>query len=101
MAPVVYQSPWMNDELRMFRKSVRQFIEREFAPHQACWRQQHRPDVEAWTAAGGNGLLLPDVPDEYGGGGGDLAHQTAGGGGVDRERGGWGERGGLGGGRVI
>jgi len=76
MAPVVYQSPWMNDELRMFRKSVRQFIEREFVPHQACWRQQHRPDVEAWTAAGGNGLLLPDVPDEYGGGGGTFAHQA-------------------------
>src|SRR5947199_3522059 len=76
MAPVVYQSPWMNDDLRMFRKSVRQFIEREFVPHQACWRQQQRPDVEAWTAAGGNGLLLPDVPDEYGGGGGTFAHQA-------------------------
>src|SRR5207245_1965370 len=76
MASVVYQSPWMNDELRMFRKSVRQFIERDFVPHQACWRQQHRPDAEAWTAAGGNGLLLPDVPDEYGGGGGTFAHQA-------------------------
>src|SRR5438309_818588 len=76
MASIVYQTPWMNDELRMFRKSVRQFIERDFVPHQTCWRQQHRPDAEAWTAAGGNGLLLPDVPDEYGGGGGTFAHQA-------------------------
>ena len=32
-------------------------------------RQRHCPDAEAWTAAGATGLLLPDVPEEYGGGG--------------------------------
>ena len=59
----------MNDDLRMFRKSVREFIQKEFVPYQGRWREQHRPDSEAWTAAGATGILLTDVPEEYGGGG--------------------------------
>jgi acyl-CoA dehydrogenase len=66
----------MNDDLRMFRATVRQFIQKEFAPHQARWRQQHHPDAEAWPGAGGIGILLPDVPQEYGGGGGTFAHEA-------------------------
>jgi acyl-CoA dehydrogenase len=76
MSTVAYQSPWLNDELRMFRKTVRRFIEEEFLPHQARWREQHRPDDEAWTAMGSTGILLPDFPEEYGGGGGTFAHET-------------------------
>lgn len=71
-----YESPWMNEELRMYRKSVREFIQQEFLPNQAKWREQHRPDAEAWKLAGQTGLLLPDVPEEYGGGGGTFAHQA-------------------------
>jgi acyl-CoA dehydrogenase len=71
-----YESPWMNPELRMFRKTVREFLEREFLPRQAKWREQHRPDAEAWKEAAKTGLLLPDVPEEYGGGGGTFAHQA-------------------------
>lgn len=71
-----YRSPWMDDDLRIFRKSVRQFIQDNFVPHQARWREQHRPDVEAWNAMGAAGLLLPDFPEEYGGGGGTFAHET-------------------------
>lgn len=66
---MIYQSPWMSDELRIFRETVRKFIQKEFVPHQERWRQQHHPDAEAWTAAGEIGILLPDVPEEYGGGG--------------------------------
>ena len=71
-----YESPWMNDELRMYRKSVREFIEDEFLPNQEKWRAQHRPDAEAWKKAGQTGLLLPDVPEQFGGGGGTFAHQA-------------------------
>jgi acyl-CoA dehydrogenase len=66
----------MDDELQMFRKTVRQFIQEQFVPHQARWREQHRPDDEAWTAIGKAGILLPDFPEEYGGGGGTFAHET-------------------------
>jgi len=71
-----HQSSWATDDVRMFRTMVRQFIQRAFLPHQARWRQQHRPDGDAWTAAGRAGLLLADVPEEYGGGGGTFAHEA-------------------------
>jgi acyl-CoA dehydrogenase len=65
----------MNDELDMFRKTVRQFIQAEFVPQHARWCQQHRPDTEAWTKAGETGILLPDLPEEYGAGG-TFAHEA-------------------------
>ena len=70
------QSPWMNEELGMFRKQVRRFVQEEFLPHEPRWRQQHRVDPDAWTKAGETGILLTDVPEEYGGGGGTFAHET-------------------------
>jgi acyl-CoA dehydrogenase len=71
-----YESPWMNDELLLYRKSVREFIEDAFLPRQESWREQHRPDAEAWKQAGQTGLLIPDIPEQYGGGGGTFAHQA-------------------------
>ncbi len=76
MSSAPAESMWMTDELRLYRASVRQFIAKEFAPNQARWREQHRPDPEAWTAAGRAGLLLPDVPEAYGGGGGTFASEA-------------------------
>ena len=76
MSAGCYDSPWLNDDVRMFRTTVRQFIQKEFAPQQARWREQQRPDAEAWTAAGRTGILLTDVPEEYGGGGGSFAHEA-------------------------
>jgi acyl-CoA dehydrogenase len=74
--PDAYQSPWLTDEVRMFRDTARQFIHKEFVPHQARWSQQQQPDAEAWTRAGEVGLLLSDVPEAYGGGGGTFAHEA-------------------------
>lgn len=71
-----YRSPWLSDGLQAFRSTVRAFIDREFAPHQARWRAQHRPDADAWTKAGAIGMLLSDVPTEYGGGAGTFAHEA-------------------------
>lgn len=74
--PTADRSSWMTDELRTFRTRVRQVIQTEFAPQQERWRRQRRPDLEAWAAAGAAGLLLPDIPREYGGGGGTFAHEV-------------------------
>jgi acyl-CoA dehydrogenase len=54
----------------------RRFIREELAPHQTRWRQQHHPDPEAWTKADSTGILLTDVPEKYGGGGGTFAHEA-------------------------
>ena len=74
--PAVYESSWHNEELTLFRKQVRRFVQEEFVPHEPRWREQHRPDTEAWTKAGATGILLTDVPEEYGGGGGVFAHEA-------------------------
>jgi alkylation response protein AidB-like acyl-CoA dehydrogenase len=71
-----YQSPWIKDDVRMYRETVHQFVEKEFAPQQARWRAQHRPDADAWMNAARAGLLLSDVPEDYGGGGGTFAHEA-------------------------
>jgi acyl-CoA dehydrogenase len=71
-----YVSPWINEEIQLFRKNVRRFIQEEFVPHEAHWREQHRVDREAWTKAGEVGILLTDVPEEFGGGGGNYCHEA-------------------------
>ena len=72
--PSPYASPWMNEELALFRKSVRQFLDEEFVPHDERWRRDHLIDRDAWRKAGHAGLLSADVPEEWGGGGGTFAH---------------------------
>ncbi|PYO93736.1 MAG: acyl-CoA dehydrogenase, partial [Gemmatimonadetes bacterium] len=74
MSSAAYQSPWATDDVEMFRKTVRQFVHKELVPQQARWREHQRPDAAAWTQAGRTGLLLPDLPEAYGGGGGTFAH---------------------------
>jgi acyl-CoA dehydrogenase len=67
-----YHSPWMTADHELYRDTVRRFIEAEFVPSRERWIEQGRPEPEAWAKAGAVGMLLPDVPAEYGGGGGDF-----------------------------
>ncbi|NNG23030.1 acyl-CoA dehydrogenase [Massilia sp. ML15P13] len=69
-------SPWMNEELGAFRDAVRRFVAGEITPHQEAWREQQHVDRDLWTKAGEMGLLLADIPDEYGGAGGSFAHMA-------------------------
>jgi acyl-CoA dehydrogenase len=70
-----YVSPWMDAELESFRDAVRRFVDNEIVPHQQRWREQQHADREVWRKAGEMGLLLADIPEEYGGSGGSFAHQ--------------------------
>ena len=71
-----YESPWMDDDLRMLREAVSRFVETEMLPQEPRWRAEHRVDYETWRAVGEAGFLLMDVPAEYGGGGGDFRHES-------------------------
>jgi acyl-CoA dehydrogenase len=71
-----YESPWMDDDLRMLREAVSRFVETEMLPHEAQWRQQKHVDRGTWRKTGEAGFLLMDVPAEYGGGGGDFRHEA-------------------------
>ena len=66
-------SPWMNEELAAFRDAVRRFVAGEITPHQDKWRAQQHVDRDLWRKAGEMGLLLADIPEEYGGAGGSFA----------------------------
>ena len=67
---------WMNPELESFRDAVRRFVATEIAPHGERWRQQQHVDRELWHKAGEMGLLAADIPEQYGGSGGDFAHMA-------------------------
>jgi acyl-CoA dehydrogenase len=71
-----YESPWMDDDLRVLRDSVSRFVETEMLPHEPRWRSQKHVDRATWRAVGEAGFLLLDVPTEYGGGGGDFRHEA-------------------------
>ncbi len=65
-----------SEEHELYREQVRKFIEREVAPHHAQWEKQSIVPRSVWLAAGETGLLLPSIPEEYGGGGGDRLHSA-------------------------
>jgi acyl-CoA dehydrogenase len=69
-------SNWMDEDLTAFRDTVARFVEAEMLPHDARWRAQHHVDRETWKLVGQTGLLCLDIPQEYGGGGGDFRHEA-------------------------
>ena len=69
-------SPWMNDELTLYRETVVRFVESQMVPHDARWREEHNVGHEIWRKAGELGLLCSDIPSEYGGAGGDFRHEV-------------------------
>ena len=71
-----YRSPWMDEELELFRDAARRFVENEVVPNDARWREQKHVDREIWNKAGEVGLLCTDSPAEYGGVGGDARHEA-------------------------
>jgi acyl-CoA dehydrogenase len=71
-----YISPWMSEDLTIYRQTVARFVEHEMVPHDARWREEHNVGHEVWRKAGALGLLCADIPAEYGGGGGDFRHEV-------------------------
>jgi acyl-CoA dehydrogenase len=69
-----YKSPWLTPELEMLQKATRRFFEERFVPREEEWAHNMLMDRRAWNEAGAMGLLCASIPEEYGGGGGNLAH---------------------------
>lgn len=74
MAPT--QREVMRPDHEIFRRSVRHFIETQIVPHHAQWERDGIVPRPVWRAAGEAGLLLPCIPDGYGGAGGDFGHSA-------------------------
>ncbi|MGD9944283.1 MAG: acyl-CoA dehydrogenase family protein [Burkholderiaceae bacterium] len=67
---------WMDEDLRAFRDSVRRFVENELAPREEEFIAKRRVDPAVWRQAGEAGLLCASIDEQYGGGGGNFAHEA-------------------------
>ncbi len=67
-----YRAVWETDEHRELRKHAADFLRKESTPNQERWSKQHAVDREFWNKLGDAGLLGVDLPEEYGGAGGDF-----------------------------
>lgn len=61
-----------DEDHALFRDSVKKMYARELLPKAQQWEANGIVDREFWLACGANGLLLPDIPEQYGGGGQDF-----------------------------
>ena len=55
------------EEHKIFRESVRRFVEREIVPFHAQWEKDGIVPRDLWRKAGAEGLLCCTVPERYGG----------------------------------
>ncbi len=69
-----YTPSWMSDDLVEFGDMVRRYSKEYLEPNDVKWREAKQATREAWLKAGELGIILPDVPDTYGGSGGTPAH---------------------------
>lgn len=60
------------EEHRMFRDMVKKLYAKELLPNIETWERDGIVSKGFWAICGSNGLLLPDIPEEYGGGGLDF-----------------------------
>lgn len=72
-----------DEEHEIFRESVRRFFEKEMIPNRQTWEDAGVVAKDFWEKAGEAGLLCPDLPEEYGGPGGDFRYNAL----VDEELG--------------
>ena len=67
---------WSDEGLDLYRVNVIRFIENEMLPRDEEARKCGHVGHELWLKAGELGLLCADIPEEYGGGGGDFRHEA-------------------------
>ncbi len=67
---------WTDADLTLYRDSVVRFIESEMLPADASARERGHVGHEIWRRSGQLGLLCSDIPETYGGGGGDFRHEA-------------------------
>jgi len=65
-----------NSDHDLFRDTVRRFIEEHVTPFHAQWEKDGQVPKDLWIKAGQLGLLCCNVPEEFGGMGGDFLHST-------------------------
>jgi acyl-CoA dehydrogenase len=70
-----YTASLYTPEHEMFRQTFRRFIETEMDPNVDRWVENHDIEPQFWRKAGEAGILGVDIPEQYGGPGGDFLHR--------------------------
>ena len=69
-----YVSPWEDEELAAWRRSVHRFAQEEVQPFEEEWSRQGYAPRAIWHRAGELGILGADLPEEHGGLGASTAY---------------------------
>jgi len=70
-----YNPSLYSEEHELFRETLRRFIRDEIEPNVDRWLDNHGIENEFWPKAGAAGILGVDIPEDYGGPGGDFLHR--------------------------
>jgi acyl-CoA dehydrogenase len=71
-----FRRSWSDPDLDQYRDTVVRFIEEHMLPGDDAARQRGHVGHELWRTAGQTGLLCTDVPEQWGGAGGDFRHEA-------------------------
>jgi acyl-CoA dehydrogenase len=74
--PIDFRPAWSTPELESYRDTVVRFIHTEVQPDDEAARKRGNVGHALWRKAGSLGLLCADIPEEFGGGGGDFRHEA-------------------------
>ena len=67
---------WLDADLELYRDNVLRFVETEMLPADEAARARGHVGHDLWRRAGQLGLLCSDIPEAWGGGGGDFRHEA-------------------------
>ena len=76
MSLSVEKPAWMTEDLLIFEDAVAKFAEKELLPHAQKWEADGIVPKDVWRKAGEAGILCASMPEEFGGGGGNFAHEV-------------------------
>ena len=71
-----FKRSWSDEEIESFRDTTARFLDQEMVPADAAARKRGHVGHEIWRRAGELGLLCVDLPEAWGGAGGDFRHEA-------------------------
>src|SRR4051794_25766625 len=74
--PISLQRSWSDPDLELYRDTVVRFLQEEVIPGDEEARRRGHVGHALWRKAGELGLLCADIPEQYGGAGGDFRHEA-------------------------
>jgi acyl-CoA dehydrogenase len=71
-----FRPSWLDEDLVAYRDTADRFLDAEMVPEDEAARARGHVGTEIWARAGMLGLLCSDLPEQYGGSGGDFRHEA-------------------------